>query len=173
MSDTQVPDGGAPLHPNAARVQAALAAAGVRARVVQFAASTRTAEEAAAAIGTSVAQIAKSLVFVAGRQPVLVITSGANRVSTEKLAALLDAPVRRADADTVKAQTGYPVGGVPPVAHTAPLRVLVDQDLLRFDEIWAAAGTPNSVFAVAPADLLRVAGGAVADVREEPRGGAR
>ena len=173
QGETPGPEQGASLHANAARVQAALAATGVQVRVVEFAESTRTAVEAAAAIGTSVAQIAKSLVFLAGERLVLVITSGANRVDTTKVADLIGAPVRRADADTVKARTGYPVGGVPPVAHTSPPRVLVDRDLLQFDEIWAAAGTPNSVFAIAPAELVRVAGGIVADVREEPQGAAQ
>jgi prolyl-tRNA editing enzyme YbaK/EbsC (Cys-tRNA(Pro) deacylase) len=155
------------MHPNAERVLTALAAAGVRAEVVEFAESTRTAAEAAAAIGTGVAQIAKSLVFLAGDEPVLVIASGANRVSTAKLAALVGAPVRRADADAVRRASGYPVGGVPPLGHATPLRVLLDRDLLAFDEIWAAAGTPNAVFRIAPEELVRVTGGALADVREE------
>jgi prolyl-tRNA editing enzyme YbaK/EbsC (Cys-tRNA(Pro) deacylase) len=155
------------MHPNAERVQAALAAAGVPAEVVEFAESTRTAAEAAAAIGTSIAQIAKSLVFLAGDEPVLVIASGANRVSTAKLAALVGAPVRRADADAVRRASGYPVGGVPPLAHATPLRVLLDRDLLTFDAIWAAAGTPNAVFRIAPDELVRITGGALADVREE------
>ena len=157
----------ATLHPNALRIQAALIAAGVQTDVVQFAESTRTAAEAATAIGTSVVQIAKSLVFLAGDQPALVITSGANRVSITKLATLLDAPVRRADADTVKRASGYPVGGVPPLGHGTTLRILVDRDLLAFDEIWAAAGTPNAVFRIAPDELLRITGGLVADVRED------
>jgi prolyl-tRNA editing enzyme YbaK/EbsC (Cys-tRNA(Pro) deacylase) len=156
------------VHTNARRVQAAFAAAGVPIEVVEFDESTRTAAEAAAAIGTSVAQIAKSLVFLAGEQPLLVITSGANRVSTEKLAALVGVPVRRADADAVRRATGFPVGGVPPLGHAAPLRILLDRDLLAFEEIWAAAGTPNSVFRIAPAALVRVTGGEPADVREEP-----
>jgi prolyl-tRNA editing enzyme YbaK/EbsC (Cys-tRNA(Pro) deacylase) len=155
------------MHPNAERVQAALAAAGVRADVVEFAESTRTAAEAAAAIGTSVAQIAKSLVFLAGHEPVLVIASGANRVSTAKLAALVGAPVRRADADAVRRASGYPVGGVPPLGHATPLRVLLDRDLLALDQIWAAAGTPNAVFRIAPDELVRVTGGVPADVRED------
>ena len=156
------------MHTNARRVQAAFAAAGVPIEVVEFDESTRTVAEAAAAIGTSVAQIAKSLVFLAGEQPLLVITSGANRVSTEKLAALVGVPVRRADADAVRRATGFPVGGVPPLGHAAPLRILLDRDLLAFEEIWAAAGTPNSVFRIAPAALVRVTGGEPADVREEP-----
>lgn len=155
------------MHPNAERVQAALVGAGIQTPVVEFADSTRTAAEAAAAIGTSVAQIAKSLVFIAGEEPLLVITSGANRVSMEKLAVLTGAAVRRADAGTVKLTTGFPVGGVPPLGHQAPIRILIDRDLLAFDTIWAAAGTPNSVFRVSPHDLVRVTGGEVADIRED------
>lgn len=157
------------MHPNSQRVETALAAAGVQTRVVEFSGSTRTAADAAATIGTTVAQIAKSLVFLAGEDPVLVIASGANRVSMDKLAGLAGAPVRRADADTVKRVTGYPVGGVPPIGHPASPRILIDRDLLQFDEIWAAAGTPHSVFRITPPDLTRVTAGTVADVREEGR----
>jgi Cys-tRNA(Pro) deacylase len=155
------------MHTNTQRVQAALVETGVPAEVVEFAESTRTAAEAAAAIGTSVAQIAKSLVFLAGEQPLLVIASGANRVSTDKLAALAGGRIRRADADTVRRVTGYPVGGVPPIGHATCLRVFIDRDLLAFDAVWAAAGTPNSVFRVAPRDLIDITSGEVADVREE------
>src|SRR5574337_1448169 len=109
------------MHPNAQRVQAALAALGARGRVVELADSTRTSAEAAAAIGTGVAQIVKSLVFLAGAEPVLVMASGANRVSMRKLAQRLGGPVRRADADAVKRLTGFPIGGVPPVGHESPL----------------------------------------------------
>jgi prolyl-tRNA editing enzyme YbaK/EbsC (Cys-tRNA(Pro) deacylase) len=155
------------MHPNAQRVEAALRSAGVETRVVEFTDSTRTAADAAATIGTTVAQIAKSLLFLAGDDPVLVIASGANRVSMDKLAGLTGSTVRRADADMVKRITGYPVGGVPPIGHPVPPRIVIDQDLLIFDEIWAAAGTPNSVFRITPTELTRVTAGAVADVREE------
>jgi prolyl-tRNA editing enzyme YbaK/EbsC (Cys-tRNA(Pro) deacylase) len=154
------------MHPNAQHVQSVLTSLGSISQVEELAASTRTAVEAAAALGTTVPQIAKSLVFLCGDDPVLVIASGANRVSQKKLAALLADPVRRADADAVKRCTGFPIGGVPPVGHTAPLRVLVDQDLLQYPEVWAAAGTPHAVFRTTPDELVRITGGTVADVRE-------
>lgn len=156
-------------HPNVERVQASLAALGITAEPVEFAESTRTSAEAAAAIGTTVARIAKSLVFLVGGAPTLVIASGVNRVDTGKLARLLGAPVKRADADAVRRATGYPIGGVPPVGHTEALRTVIDQDLMVFETIWAAAGTPNAVFELTPAELERMTGGLVADVREEPK----
>ena len=156
------------MHPSAERVQAALRTAGLDAAVIETATTARTAEDAAAAIGTGVAQIVKSLVFVAGDEPVLVLTSGTNRVDVDKLAALLDggAAVRRATAAEVREATGYPVGGVAPLVHPRPLRILCDRDLLTFDEVWAAAGTPHAVFPVRPDDLVRITGATVADVAE-------
>ncbi|MFZ5828024.1 MAG: YbaK/EbsC family protein [Bacillota bacterium] len=117
------------MHRNAERVQEALRSRGAKGQVIEFEATTRTSADAAAAIGATVAQIAKSLVFMAGEELVLVIASGTNRVSMAKLAALLGAPVRRPDGDTVKQRTGFPIGGVPPVGHDTPLRTLIDQDL--------------------------------------------
>ncbi len=156
------------MHPSAQRVQAALEAAGLEARVVETAATARTAEDAAAAIGTQVAQIVKSLVFVAGAEPVLVLTSGTNRVDPAKVAALVEGEpeVRRATATEVREATGYPVGGVAPLAHAGPLRILCDRDLLGYEEVWAAAGTPHAVFPVRPDDLVRVTGARVGDVAE-------
>lgn len=156
-------------HPNIERVRAALHEQGIEAQPVEFAESTRTAADAAAAIGTTVAQIAKSLVFQADGQPVLVIASGVNRVDTGKVGALLNAKMTRADADVVRAATGFPIGGVPPVGHATTLRTLIDADLLTFDTIWAAAGTPNAVFQTTPADLVRMTGGEVADIKEAPK----
>ena len=155
------------MHPNAQRIQEILKAENAEGEVQELSASTRTAAEAAAALGTTVAQIAKSLVFLAGGEPALVIASGVNRVSLEKLARLLGASVTRADADAVKRLTGFPIGGVAPVGHASPLRVLIDRDLLQYPEIWAAAGTPNAVFRTHPAELQRITGGEVADLREE------
>jgi prolyl-tRNA editing enzyme YbaK/EbsC (Cys-tRNA(Pro) deacylase) len=155
------------MHPNAERVQAELKARGADGEVVELAASTRTSQEAAAAIGTTVARIAKSLVFLAGDEPVLVIASGTNRVSLEKLGAHLGVPVARPGAETVKRLTGYPIGGVAPVGHAGPLRILIDQDLFQHEEIWAAAGTPHAVFRTTPEELARVTGGTVVDVRED------
>jgi prolyl-tRNA editing enzyme YbaK/EbsC (Cys-tRNA(Pro) deacylase) len=152
-------------HPNSERVRAALAALGVTAEPVEFAESTHTSAEAAAAIGTEVARIAKSLVFLVGGAPALVIASGVNRVDTAKLARLLGAEVKRADADAVRAATGYPIGGVPPVGLVSPLPTVLDQDLLTYPTIWASAGTPNAVFEITPGELARVTGARVADVR--------
>ncbi|HZF12894.1 MAG TPA: YbaK/EbsC family protein [Thermoanaerobaculia bacterium] len=160
-------DGERQIHPNAARVQAALAALGAAGQVVEVDHSTRTATEAAAALGTTVGQIAKSLVFLVDDEPVLVIASGSNRVDLDKLARHLGGTPERADAETVKRATGYPIGGVPPVGHPTPLRTLLDRDLLAYGELWAAAGTPHAVFPTHPEELLRITGGAVVDLREE------
>ncbi len=146
------------------RVVAALREAGLETAVTEFAESTRTAEEAAAAVGTTVGQIVKSLVFLAGGRPVLALVSGANRLDTAKLAAVAGAPIRRADAETVRAVTGYAIGGVPPMGHATPLPTYLDADLLGYDTVWAAAGTPNAVFPITPMDLERVTGARVVDV---------
>ncbi|HLJ73991.1 MAG TPA: YbaK/EbsC family protein [Thermoanaerobaculia bacterium] len=140
------------------RVQAALAAAGLPAKVVEMPQTTRTAADAAKAIGCEVAQIAKSLVFRSGDEAVLVIASGTNRVDASRLG------LAKADAEFVRERTGFAIGGVPPVGHSAPIRTLIDEDLLRFDRIWAAAGTPNAVFELTPADLRRLTGGTVTNV---------
>ena len=155
-------------HPNIERVRAALAAQGAAAEPVEFAESTHTSAEAAAAIGTEVARIAKSLIFLVGGAPALVIASGVNRVDTAKLARLLGGQVKRADADTVRAVSGYPIGGVPPVGLARALPALLDQDLLAYPTVWASAGAPNAVFEIAPRELARIAGATVADVRVEP-----
>lgn len=158
-------------HPNAERVRAAFAERGVTIEPAEFPESTHSSAEAAAAIGADVAQIAKSLVFVANGAPTLVIASGVNRVDTAKLAQLLDVPpkvVKRADADTVRTATGYAIGGVPPLGHAQPLTTIIDRDLMAFATVWAAAGTPNTVFAITPTDLARATGAQVADVRVEP-----
>ena len=154
------------MHPNAQRIQAALNERGSSAEVIQVPDSTRTAAEAAAALGTTVSQIVKSLVFVADDRPLLVLTSGSERVSTEKVRALVGAKVSRPDADTVKRLTGYAIGGIPPLAHDTPARVLMDPHLLQFDVVWAAAGTPHAVFGIAPDELRRVAEAELADVTE-------
>lgn len=148
------------------RVVEALAALDVEAQVTEFPQSTRTAEEAAAAVGAEVGQIVKSLVFLAGEQPILALVSGANRADLARLAALTGAPIRRPDADAVRAATGYSIGGVPPVGHTTPLPTYLDRDLLRYPTVWAAAGTPNAVFPIAPAELERITGAVVADLAE-------
>lgn len=140
-------------------------AAGLRPEIRTFPDGTRTAADAAAAIGCEVAQIVKSLVFVADGRPVLALTSGANRVDEAVLAAHLGVDeVRKADAAEARAATGYAIGGTPPLGHDTPLLVVCDRDLLDHDEVWAAAGSPTSVFALAPHALLSSAGAAVVDL---------
>lgn len=158
----------APLKDSARRVQQALDAQGLALTVREFPASTRTSEEAAAAIGCAVAQIAKSLVFRArdSGRPVLIVASGANRVDEKKIAALIGEKIERADAEFVRQKTGYAIGGVPPVAHAEPPVTLLDEDLFRLEVIWAAAGTPNAVFELTPQALRTLTGGQVADVRK-------
>jgi prolyl-tRNA editing enzyme YbaK/EbsC (Cys-tRNA(Pro) deacylase) len=130
-----------------------------------FPQGTRTAQDAARAIGTTLGQIVKSLVFVADGRPVLVLASGSNRVDLPKLAQLAGAAsVDRAGADTVREATGFSIGGVPPVGHALPLDVFIDQDLLRYDIVYASAGTPTTIFPIGPADLVRITGGRAVDV---------
>jgi prolyl-tRNA editing enzyme YbaK/EbsC (Cys-tRNA(Pro) deacylase) len=148
--------------PSALKVQAVL---GPELQVLEFDVSTRTSEEAAAAVGCTVAEIAKSLIFkAADGRPVLVIASGANRVDEKKVRAMLGQRIERASPDFVREATGFVIGGVPPVGHASPSIVLIDSDLERFSSVWAAGGTPNAVFRITPADLIRLAQGRVADV---------
>lgn len=138
-------------------------AAGLDPEVRTFPDGTRTAADAAAAVGCEVAAIVKSLVFVADGQPVLALTSGANRADESALAAALGASeLRKADADEVRAATGYAIGGTPPVGHDTELPVVCDRDLTELDEIWAAAGTPSTVFPSTPDQLLAATGARVA-----------
>lgn len=155
------------LTASAQKVQDALALHGVDLQVVEMPSSTRTATDAAASIGCTVAQIAKSLIFRSKEtdRPVLVIASGVNRVDEKKVAALIGEAIGKADADFVRARTGFVIGGVPPVGHAETPITLIDADLLAFDEIWAAAGTPNAVFRLLPAELVAITGGTVADVK--------
>jgi prolyl-tRNA editing enzyme YbaK/EbsC (Cys-tRNA(Pro) deacylase) len=142
-------------------VQEALRALGLRADDVrELEDSTRTAPEAAAAVGCELGAIVKSLVFrgSSSGEPVLVLVSGDRRAVEASVAEAAGEPIERADADFVRAATGYAIGGVPPVGHPAPLRTLMDEGLLRFDVVWAAAGTPRTVFPVAPGELARVVG---------------
>src|SRR6267143_10333 len=150
-----------------ARVHAALTAAGVDARIEEFPSSTRTAQEAADAVGTSVGQIVKSLVFLAGSAPVLALVSGANQLDPQRLAELTGAAIGKADADAVRQATGYSIGGVPPTGFPAPIPTFIDRDLLRYDVVWAAAGTPRHVFRITPAELIRITGGSLADLRRD------
>ena len=158
------------LPPASQRVADAAAALGLPIDIVVFDHSTRTAEDAAAAVGCAVGQIVKSLVFTVGGRPVIALVSGANQLDTRKLAALYGVgrkQVERADADTVRAATGFAIGGVPPFGHAQASDVFIDQDFAQYAVIWAAAGTPNTVFAIVPDDLRRATGGRVADLRVE------
>jgi prolyl-tRNA editing enzyme YbaK/EbsC (Cys-tRNA(Pro) deacylase) len=148
------------------RFLARAAEAGLDPQVREFPEGTRTAVDAASAIGCDVAAIVKSLVFVAGDRPVLVLTSGANRVDEVTLSeALAVATLRKATAEEVRDATGYAIGGTPPFGHDTDLPVVCDRDLTHLDEVWAAAGSPTTVFPLAPHELLRVTGARVADVR--------
>lgn len=153
---------------SAKKVQEALAAAGIEATVVELPDSTRTAVEAAQAIGTTVAQIVKSLVFrgqVSGKA-ILIEASGINRVNEKTVEAILGEPIGRADPDFVREQTGYAIGGIPPLGHAHEMgAVLVDEDLLQYEELWAAAGTPHAVFRLTPEQLVKIAGGKVTAIK--------
>jgi prolyl-tRNA editing enzyme YbaK/EbsC (Cys-tRNA(Pro) deacylase) len=155
-------------HPTALRTERLLREAGVDTRVVEFEQPTRTSAEAAAAIGCSVGEIAKSIVFrgVRSGQAVVVVASGENRVDEKKVSALVDEPLARADADFVREATGYAIGGVAPIGHARAPRLLLDQDLRRFETIWAAAGTPFSVFPLTPQQLRTLTGADWTDVRQ-------
>jgi prolyl-tRNA editing enzyme YbaK/EbsC (Cys-tRNA(Pro) deacylase) len=140
---------------------------GLSVEVREFPQGTRTAEDAARAIGCEVGQIVKSLVFVAGTEPFLALTSGPNRADTSRLAGLMGGrPVRRADPDQAREATGFAIGGTPPFGHPRRLRALCDRDLLGFEEVWAAAGTPQAVFPIPPDDLLRASGAEPAEFKE-------
>jgi prolyl-tRNA editing enzyme YbaK/EbsC (Cys-tRNA(Pro) deacylase) len=144
-------------------------AIGLEPEVRRFPEGTKTAADAARAVGCDVGQIVKSLVFVAGSRPVLALTSGANRVDQVKLATLCgEREARRASPEEARAATGFTVGGTPPFGHPERLRTFVDEWLFGFDEVWAAAGTPDSVFALHPAQLLHATGGARAAFADEP-----
>lgn len=158
------------MHPNVERVVSAAREAGLTIEVERFPEGTRTAADAARAVGCEVAQIVKSLVFVAGAQPLLALVSGANRVDLDKLARAVEVGpggVRRADGDEARAATGFAIGGVPPFGHSVALTVLVDRDLAAHDRLWAAAGLPDAVFAVTPDDLVRASGGRVVDLADD------
>lgn len=148
------------------RVRAALVAQGHADTITAFPEGTRTAQDAASAVGCDVAQIAKSIVLRAGERVVLVIASGANRVDTKKIAARLGQPVKPADGRWVRDVTGFAIGGVAPVGHLAPPRIFIDADLMTLDPVWAAAGSPQHVFRTSATELARMTQGEVADVKE-------
>lgn len=148
------------------RFQAWLAEQGHDLQVRHFPEGTRTAEDAARAIGCEVAQIVKSLVFLAGERPVVALVSGSNRLSAAKLAAVAAGTVRKADAELVRSATGYAIGSVPPFGHATPLPVFMDRDLLQFEAVWAAAGRPDGVFEIPPGRLVDLSGAQVGDLKE-------
>jgi len=154
------------VHPNTLRVIEAAREAGLEITTRRFPEGTKTAADAATAIGVSVGQIVKSLVFGVDSEIVMALVSGSNQLDEKKLAvAAGGAKCSRVDADAVRAATGYPIGGVPPFGHSTQLRVFVDPDLLQYDEVWAAAGTWNDNFGASPADIVRVSGGVVIDLK--------
>jgi prolyl-tRNA editing enzyme YbaK/EbsC (Cys-tRNA(Pro) deacylase) len=151
---------------SARKVQETLSGLGFPCEVVELPGSTRTSREAAEAVGCGVEQIAKSIVFRGKRsgKPILVVASGANRIDEKKLRDLVAEPVMKADADFVRTETGFVIGGVPPVGHLKPIEIFIDEDLLKYGEIWAAAGTPHAVFRLTPGDLTRMTGGKVVNI---------
>jgi len=154
------------VHPNVVRVVAAAKERGLDIATKRFPEGTKTAADAAAAIGVSVGQIVKSLVFGVDGEIVMALVSGSNQLDEKKLAAAAGgAKCARVDADAVRDATGYPIGGVPPFGHSTQLRVFVDPDLLQYDEVWAAAGTWNDVFPITPNALVRASGGALYDLK--------
>ena len=156
------------IHPTAQKVANAARQLGLNITIKEFQASTRTAEDAAKAIGCAVGQIVKSLLFVVDGQPIIALISGDNRLDEKKLSALRHVgrkKVKRAGAETARQATGFAIGGVPPFGHKNQLPPYIDEDFKQFDIIWAAAGTPNAVFPITPADLIQVTQGVVADLK--------
>jgi Cys-tRNA(Pro) deacylase len=154
------------IHPNVVRVVAAARERGLDITTRRFPEGTKTAQDAANAIGVTVGQIVKSLVFGVDGEIVMAYVSGANQLDEKKLAlAAGGTKCSRVDADAVREATGYPIGGVPPFGHSTKLRIFIDPDLLQYDEVWAAAGTWNDNFAIAPNELVRVSGGVVTDLK--------
>jgi len=157
------------MHASAQRVIDAAAKGGVSIDVSEFPDGTRTADDAARAVGVAVGQIVKSLVFSVDGDVVLALVSGANRLDERSLAVAAGHPasaVGRVDADAAKAATGFSIGGVPPFGHETPVATFVDRDLLSYDVVWAAAGTPRHVFSIAPSDLIALSGATIADLRD-------
>jgi prolyl-tRNA editing enzyme YbaK/EbsC (Cys-tRNA(Pro) deacylase) len=153
-------------HPNVQRVVAAAAALGLVIEPRQFPDGTKTAQDAANAIGVDVGQIVKSLIFAVDGEVVLAYVSGKNQLAEVKLAAVAGGTkCTRVDADVVRQATGFPIGGGPPFGHTTPLRVFIDLDLLHYDEVWAAAGTWNDVFPIEPQRLVEASGGVVTELK--------
>jgi prolyl-tRNA editing enzyme YbaK/EbsC (Cys-tRNA(Pro) deacylase) len=147
-----------PLSPTAQKVQDLLTARGYNCKVIEYAESTRTSQEAADRAGCELGQIAKSLIFKGKttHKPILVITSGVNRVDETRLGDYAGEPIGRADADFVRSATGFAIGGVPPIGHAQPIETYLDEDLLQYQTVWSAAGTPNAIFELTPAELQQM-----------------
>ncbi len=156
-----------PLGSSAQKVQEVLKSLGLELQVVELQETTRTSADAARAVGCQVGQIAKSLVFrgETTQRPILVIASGSNRVNEKRVGQLISETLGKADADFVRQKTGFVIGGVPPVGHAEKLEIFIDEDLLQYSEIWAAAGTPNAVFKLTPSDLVRMTEGKVIGIK--------
>lgn len=157
-----------PIFNRVPRFESWLESAEIGVTVKRFPEGTRTAADAARAVGCEVAQIVKSLVFVAAGRPVVALVSGANRLDEHRLAAVAGQPVAKADAETARSATGYAIGGVPPFGHATEVPVFMDRDLMSHDVLWAAAGRPDSVFEIAPGRLRELSGAAVVDLKASP-----
>ena len=155
------------LSSTAQRVQDLITARGFPCKVIEFAESTRTSQEAADRAGCTLGQITKSMIFMgkSTRKPILVLTSGANRVNERLISEYAAEPIGRADADFVRIVTGFAIGGVPPLGHAQQMETYIDEDLMQYKTIWAAAGTPNAIFELSPSQLQKMAGGKIAKVK--------
>jgi len=155
------------LSPSAEKVQEALQRLGFKNEVLELQTTTRTSAEAAQAVGCEAGQIAKSIVFRTMKtgRPILVIASGPNRINEKRIEEKVSEPIGKADADFVRQKTGFVIGGVPPVGHKEKMQIFIDEDLLRYQEIWAAAGTPNALFKLTPSDLIRMTGGEIISIK--------
>lgn len=158
---------GKQMSSGAQRVQKALQECGLEAEVMELPQSTRSAKEAAEAVGCSVSQIAKSIVFrtTQSQRPILVIASGPNTINEDRISSLVSEPVKMANPDFVKSKTGFSIGGVAPVGHLEKPEIFIDEDLFKYKEIWAAAGTPHAVFRLTPQELEKITGGRVISVK--------
>ena len=156
-----------PLSPSAQKIQEILARTGANFQVIELSASTRTAQDAARALGCEVAQIVKSLIFVKKdtNKPILILASGTNRVNEKTIEKEIGTKIVKADADFVREMTGFAIGGIPPVGHAQGIDTYIDQDLFAWEELWAAAGTPNAVFRLRSSDLMQLTAGKVLTIK--------
>ena len=156
------------LNPTARKIQATLDQLGYKCKVIEFQETTRTSADAAARVECTLGQIVKSLIFrgrISGK-PFLILTSGANRVDTRKITSLIGEKIERADPEFVRSCTGFAIGGIPPIGHLSSIDTIMDEDLLTYDFLWAAAGTPNAVFKLSPQELLTMSSAKIASVKE-------